>query len=189
MSGVPCNSEKDWSIIIIHFHVLRTIDSRFICQLCPFVSLWNKNKSWIIFISYGKENGSWVFWAFFCHLLFRIGQSFLNNITLSMYFLMSFWSSHKRNLLPCGCLQELILILVTSSSYDHFFKFLRWSLTRDSAVCLYYHNYYCYITEFNNNMWFNSILSPASLGFSWKRNWTIFWKEIVQEFMTWMKQH
>ena len=47
---------------------------------------------------------------FFGHLLFRIGQSFLNNITLSMYFLMSFWSSHKRNLLPCGCLQELILI-------------------------------------------------------------------------------
>ena len=27
---------------------------------------------------------------FFGHLLFRIGQSFLNNITLSMYFLMSF---------------------------------------------------------------------------------------------------
>lgn len=37
VSGVPRNSEKDWSITVIHFDVLRTIDSCFICQLCPFV--------------------------------------------------------------------------------------------------------------------------------------------------------
>ena len=85
VSGVPCNSEKDWSI---HFVVLHTL----LCRSIDTSSLFNFVLSFLFqttakakFIFYAKENGSWVVWAFFCQLFLFSELSVILQITFWLY--------------------------------------------------------------------------------------------------------
>ena len=69
MPGIPCNSERDWSIRLDSLHTL-------LCQsICPsfvdFVLCFRSNMKWqqklqCKFIFYKKENGSWIWKTWRC---------------------------------------------------------------------------------------------------------------------------
>ena len=87
VSGIPCNSEKDWSIhfVVVHTLLCWSIDTSSLVNFVLSFLFHHETTAKAKFSFYAKENGSWVFWAFFCQLFLFSELSVILQITFWLY--------------------------------------------------------------------------------------------------------
>ena len=83
----PCNSEKDWSIhfVVVHRLLCWSIDTSSLVNFVLSFLFHHETTAKAKFSFYAKENGSWVFWAFFCQLFLFSELSVILQITFWLY--------------------------------------------------------------------------------------------------------
>ena len=87
VSGIPCNSEKDWSIhfVVVHTLLCWSIDTSSLVNFVLSFLFHHETTAKAKFSFYAKENGSWVFWAFFCQLFLFSELSVILQVTFWLY--------------------------------------------------------------------------------------------------------